>query len=377
MHILFVNPGLFNSGAPKILAWVANQLSTYPELHVTVLTYYSMPVQQCLASKVQFDCLNLPRKSWIYNNTVGIIVTVRRILEYINKKRPDVVISFGDMFSSLMLGRKRSIFSKVIVCERGDPYCTYTLWEVLRRKVLYKRADGMVFQTKGARQWYHEEKHDYSAVIPNPVIGEKTQRLKASERNNTIAFVGRYEHVVKRQDVMLSAFQQLIKRYPEHRDLKLVFYGTGIPKEVNWLKKIIAALQLNEYVKLAGSVSPIQEYIRAAKLFVMTSDHEGIPNALIEAMQLGIPCISTDCSPGGARLLIDNEKNGLLVPRGDVGAIVSAMHELLTNEDKADLLGENAQGIVDTFSEDKINMMWYDYVISFANKRNREYDAHK
>ena len=97
-------------------------------------------------------------------------------------------------------------------------------------------------------------------------------------------------------------------------------------------------------------------------MFVMTSDYEGIPNALAEAMSLGLPCISTDCSPGGAALLMENGKNGLLVPVGDSDKLAEAMREYMDDPEFAEQMGRNAINIADTFSQEKILDQWISFI---------------
>ena len=88
-----------------------------------------------------------------------------------------------------------------------------------------------------------------------------------------------------------------------------------------------------------GKKDDILNEIKDSKLFVLTSDNEGIPNALAEAMSIGLPCISTDCTPGGARLLIEDGNNGLLVKKGDSIAISNAIISLIENPALCEKLG--------------------------------------
>ena len=92
--------------------------------------------------------------------------------------------------------------------------------------------------------------------------------------------------------------------------------------------------------------------------FVLSSDFEGMPNALMEAMALGVPCISTDCKGGGARFLIKNGTNGLLTPIGDVEALQTAMEKILSDQFFADNLSHNAHKLCETHSPEKIYAEW-------------------
>ena len=118
----------------------------------------------------------------------------------------------------------------------------------------------------------------------------------------------------------LDAFALIADKYP---NLTLEFYGDGLfNKEI---QSKINAMGLTERVHLHASRKEIFNCIRTARLFVLTSDYEGMPNALMEAMALGLPCISTDCRPGGARTLIKSGKTGIIVPLRNVNALADKM----------------------------------------------------
>ena len=109
---------------------------------------------------------------------------------------------------------------------------------------------------------------------------------------------------------------------------------------------------------MPGSKNRIQEHIKDAALFVLSSDYEGIPNALIEAMAIGLPCISTDCSPGGARELINDGENGIIVDCGNSDALAKAMVSLLEDRKKAQEMGINAKKICRRADKDLVCDRW-------------------
>ena len=110
--------------------------------------------------------------------------------------------------------------------------------------------------------------------------------------------------------------------------------------------------------------SDIVDHIQNAAIGVLSSDFEGIPNALLEYMSLGIPSISTDCSPGGAAMLIKNNINGLLVDRGNATELAEAMSFMLDNVEKAEKMGIEGTKVVEDYSENRIQTQW----ISALNK---------
>ena len=155
---------------------------------------------------------------------------------------------------------------------------------------------------------------------------------------------------------MIRAFKQIADRYPEY---KLIIYGEGEKRAA--LTELICELGLENRVYLPGTEKSIFDKIKDASMFVFTSDFEGLPNALIEAMALGLPCISTKCSPGGAEELIKDGENGILVDCGDESQISAAMEALLSDKTKCEILGENAFKIRERVSVNEIVTQWENY----------------
>ena len=136
--------------------------------------------------------------------------------------------------------------------------------------------------------------------------------------------------------------------------LKLIGDGPDIEKG----KKLVENLGIKDKVLFVGQLKdPIVNMVDS-KLFVLSSDFEGIPNALTEAMAAGLPCISTDVSPGGARLLIEDGKNGIIVPCGDKDEMANAIIYILEHPRIADQMGNEAKKITHRFTEDIIYNMW-------------------
>ena len=134
-------------------------------------------------------------------------------------------------------------------------------------------------------------------------------------------------------------------------------------------KDAVKEKNLVDRVIFHGLVSNIPDAIREAKLFVLTSDFEGMPNALIEAMSVGLPCISTDCSPGGAAELIQSGKNGIIVPTGDATAIAEAIRKVLDKPIEAEKMGIEAQKIAERLKPEVIYGQWIEYIDKVMNRK--------
>ncbi len=156
---------------------------------------------------------------------------------------------------------------------------------------------------------------------------------------------------------MIEAFKKINKL---NNDINLVFYGDGPDMQI--IKDLVSKYNLDKFVIFAGKVDNIHEVVSKSKVYVLTSDYEGIPNSLIEAMSSGVPVVSTDCSPGGAKLLIKHKVNGLLVPVGDVNKIADSVMEILNNPSTAERYAKEATKISEEFSPDKIIRKWEELI---------------
>ena len=110
-----------------------------------------------------------------------------------------------------------------------------------------------------------------------------------------------------------------------------------------------------------GAKQDVLEWIKESYCFVLTSDFEGLPNSLIEAMSMGIPCISTDCSPGGARQLLGDDR-GLIVPCGDKERLAEAINMYLENKDVAMKYGEVAYKLRDEIESHTVAKEWINLI---------------
>jgi glycosyltransferase involved in cell wall biosynthesis len=351
--IMFVIHALGYGGAGKMIVYLANHFS---KIGYDVVIYveeqmgkhYEMEPGVRVYQETEFF------KNY-YTRHFRQIFQLRRRVKEIN---PDLVISFQTNQNALSVLATRGRNIPVIVSERGDPYQYHDIVAKLKTRVINK-AEGGVFQTKKAMQYYGEELQQRSVVIYNPNTVTGIERPE--KRNNEIAFVGRFDIHQKRQDLAIEAFKIVADSVP---DVKLSFYGAGKEQEI--IKKQACDLGVEDRVLFKGLVKDVPNAIKDSRLFLMTSDFEGMPNALIEAMACGLPCVSTDCSPGGASELIQSGENGIVVPCGDAKAIAAAILRLLNDQGKAEKMGAEAKKIVDKLNPAIIYGEWEKYVKSFV-----------
>lgn len=367
MIIAFLITGLDYSGGPKMQAWVANQLAK--EGHeVHFVSIYSKQMDQPVDSRIKVNFVeSVQHKSRFYRNTIGAITDVLKLDAIIKQINPDIILSFIhsiDIFYLLYsrLMNKKRIF---IISLRMDPYSQRGIIDRIRLQ-LTTLADGYVFQSDGAKNYFSTKSIKKAIIIPNPVT-KKT--LKFCEnimpfllRDNIVVVPARLDIPQKRQDVALKAFSIVVQKYPQ---MKLVFLGNGPDK--NELIKFAKQLKIEKWVEFHKTVPSAEEYIRNCKIVLFTSDHEGIPNALIEAAALGINIVTTDFKPGSARMILEDNKSGYIVARGDYCSLAEKIIFLLEHPILADQYSKVLRDIKTKYSEEVIGKKWNDFVNEVYN----------
>ena len=281
-----------------------------------------------------------------------------RFRTFCKQIKPDVVIAFmtnmGIMSSLFLIGTK----IPVIVSERNDPFVERKEASLTMR-ILGKLSSlfiaGYVFQSEGAKSYYSKSIQKRSCIILNPLNVDDLPEREPEKIDNRIVTVGRL-HPQKNHKMLIEAFAA-----SKVKDVHtLHIYGDGELRAE--LESLIYSLDMCDKIFLEGNSKQVHTDIKNAKLFVFTSDREGLPNALMEAMAIGLPCISTDCSPGGARMLIETGKNGILIPCGDLERLIREMDALCADESRLTKFGEAAKKIKEETSIDVIADAWLGFI---------------
>lgn len=348
MNIAFVLPGLGFGGAERVVCHLANRLSEQHRVFIITAAHTS-EVAYSLNDSVQVVSApsNLSTlKTWLW---------VRK--SCMNLK-PDAVLAFmteTGIFTSLFLA---GTGIPTIASERNDPAVERKEAGVLKRMLgalagLF--TSWYVFQSEGARSYYSKYIQKKSSIILNPLEVDKLPQRDPNGIDHRIVSVGRL-FPQKNQEMLIRAFAA--SKASEKHTLHIYGEGKLRPK----LEALIAELSMSDKVFLEGNSRHVHEDIKNAKLFAFTSDYEGLPNALMEAMAIGVPCVSTDCSPGGARMLINHGENGILVPCGDVAALTAVFDELLENEEMLEKFSVNGQKLKESVCVENIAKRWVECI---------------
>ncbi len=272
----------------------------------------------------------------------------------------DVAIGMGIYANLCACLLKKIIRTKIIISERNSPaHDLLSIKTKLLRFILYRFADGYVFQTKEAKEYYSQNIQRKSVVIHNPIKPDLP--YKSNVNNKEIIAVGRLNKQ-KNYPFLIKSFAIFHKN---HRDYILKIYGKG--NELTLLQKLSKDLHIEDSVIFEGFCSNVHEAIKDSQLFVMSSDFEGMPNSLMEAMAMGFPVISTDCPCGGPRELIVDKENGILLKTTSENELANKITQLIENRELANKLSIKAKEIRNTHSVKKIVSLWFDFINRVCN----------
>ncbi len=362
LKILFCIGSLEKGGAERVISNLANSFVENNEIYIVTTI-----------NKVQYEINKNVKLYSIEDNStdskVSKIKKTKKLYKIIKEINPNVIVSFLREPTFRILILRKIINIPIIVSVRNDPKVEYKdIKNKLLMRLLYPLADGFVFQTEEAKAFFSKKIQKRSTIIPNPIKREFIERqLYEGKREKTIVTVGRLEEQ-KNQELLIDAFYDINK---EIDDYKLIIYGEGSLR--NKLEEKIKIYKMLDKIYLPGIVDNVPEKIEKAKLFVLSSNFEGMPNALMEAMALGLPCISTDCPCGGPKYLINNNVNGYLVNVNDKDDLARTIKTvLMKKENELDGISKNAKERTNELTEEKINAIWYIYISKIANKYLKE-----
>lgn len=354
MHILFVLPGMGFGGAERVVANLANELAKTNTVTI-VLASGVCEIAYKLDENIKLEIMP------VSGNAVKTWGVFRRFCKC---QRPDIVIAFmadtGVMASMFLVGTS----IPVITSERNDPARKRSDLSIIVKllgKIAPAFTAGYVFQSEGAKSYYPKHVQKKSCIILNPLDIEKLPTREKDKVDNRIVSAGRL-HPQKNHKMLIRAFAKS-KAKDTHT---LHIYGEGVLRAE--LEALISNLGMADKVFLEGNSKQVQEDMKNAKLFVFTSDYEGLPNALMEAMAIGIPCISTDCSPGGARMLINDGENGVLIPCGDEERLVAELDALCDDTERLKSFGEQAVKLRDRTNIETISEEWMEFINEIVKK---------
>lgn len=301
---------------------------------------------------------------------IQFYLRVKFLWDFLKKEKPDILIPFARR--ALYRGLMAAYFIKipVLISIRTDPVGHYEeLSDKIQIPILFPRADGCVFQTEGAKEFFAPRLQNNSRIILNPINPKYIGVPEPASRTKTVVQSGRLVDF-KNQPMLLQAFIEVHKKHPDY-DLK-IYGGDSLDGTKEILERIIEENCAGEYIHLMGASDSLEQDMADAALFAFSSDWEGLPNALMEAMALGLPIVATDCPCGGPRTIMTNEEDGLLIPIKDAKAMENGINRLIEDPALAGRLGRNARKIAERANDAAIYEQWRDYVEELCGKYQRK-----
>lgn len=341
--VIFVSNALSGGGSERVLCLLANEFASRG-YHVGVLSFRSKKGEYPLDKSVLKEYPPFDR------GPLKKAFRVRWIRDRVSKNPEATVISFEHFVNLQTLMACAGLRNRVVVSERNDPARVGNgFFRGRVRGILYRKAHLLVCQTDDAAAYFSDDIN--KTVILNPVKSDLPLPVDGPRRKTIVTFC-RLEPQ-KNLQMLVEAFAIFHRTHPGY---KLEIYGDGTEK--SRLLGLIHALSLESHVDIRPATHSIHSKVRDCTMYVSSSDYEGLSNSMIEAMALGLPTICTDCPCGGARMVIDHERNGLLTPVGDTQALAQAMCQVADDADLATQLGRNAEEIHQRLSTQVIVDQW-------------------
>lgn len=368
MRILFNTMGLGKGGAERVINLLSNAFINNND--VAIITNINSKVEYEFNKNIEI--ISLVKNDGIILRkfrrfSINMILKLKKII--LNYK-PDIIISFlpEPSFRILFLKKycKKIKDIPVIVSVRNDPNTEYSnkIYNLVMRK-LYSLANQLVLQTNDSKQYFKKSINYDGVVIPNPVSDAFLTIKYDGDREKKIVAVGRLEPQ-KNYKNMIDAFETVNKK---HGDYIFEIYGDGYLKDK--LQEYIDEKELHNKIILKGKTDDVKKSIYKATAFVMSSDYEGMPNSLLEAACLGIPCVSTDCPCGGPREILDNGKGGKLVSVGDSLSLANSICSIIENKKQAEKIGEHSYNRRFIYKKENITKQWFNLISSLVKGEDK------
>lgn len=355
--LMFYINNLEYGGAERVIANLANRFSA-TGCEVVFVTTYRAQREYPLSGEIRRVVLSQGENIGRIRRN---ILLISRLRSAIKAEKPDVLVSFmGEPNMRAIVAALGVSGVKKVISVRNDPYREYpgTATRLLA-KLLYRFADGTVFQTEDARGFFPRGIQKKSRIIFNQVADTFFDAAGTEAECRDVIAVGRLAKQ-KNFEMLIRAFGKICHQTQEN----LVIYGEGPEREP--LEALIRELSLEERVFLPGATDQVIEKLQAARLFVLSSDYEGMPNALMEAMAVGKVCISTDCPCGGPRMLTEGI-SGLLYPVGDEEQLrEKLLWALSLGEQERKKISSRIRTKAECFRSDRVFGQWEEYLQAVA-----------
>lgn len=354
--ICLVIPSLESGGMERVMSELSHYFcsKSYYEVHLVLYgktrkIFYKVP-SNLIVHRPEF-IFNDSRRLW---NTIKTIWFLRKKIKEI---APYTILSFGEMWNSLLILSTLGLKYPIFVSDRSQPDKSFGWFQDKLRILLYPKSRGIICQTKTAKDINKKKiKNSKIHVIGNPI---RAIEVANDHKENIILSVGRLIDS-KHHDELIEIFAEI-----NPPDWKLVIVGDDSLKHNNKLKleALIQRFGMKDRIVLTGARKDVDSFYKTAKIFAFTSSSEGFPNVIGEAMSAGLPIVSYDCV-AGPRDLINHGINGFLVEVGDKSKFKYYLKQLIGDSLLRLELGSNGKEIIKQYSLDGIGKKFENIIVN-------------
>jgi len=342
MNIVFVLASLGSGGAERVVSLLANKMAERG---------YQVEIICLKFNDVYYQTDSRVKVTLAMQQTKNRLTEVFWLRKYLKQQKPDVVIPFTEGVYCFTILSLLGTGTPIIASERLDPAAMSSTRKVLKR-LLLPFAEWLVVQTQSIKDYFPKSIQKKTSIIYNPVNEESLSPTLPSRegRLNRIISVGRL-YPQKNQEMMIRAFAKVADEFP---DWQLVIFGEG-PLRAE-LEFLVSSFKLQNRVFLPGRTDRVIEELRKSKIFCMSSDYEGMSNAMIEAICVGLPIISTNVS--GTEELIRDGENGFIVEIGGEERFTNCISQLISSPSLQDNMSVKNIQLAKIFNIDHIVDEW-------------------
>ncbi len=362
-HIAFYIGSLHKGGAERVFVNLA-EFFLKEGYRVTMVTQYQYPEEEeyALPKEVKRVLSELAPKEIHNSRVVNFLKRVNKLHKIWKNEKPDLVLSCIGKNNFMTIVTTMGTKTKPVVSVVGEAKEEYPnrLMRMLA-DFLFPFAAGVILQTERSKNFFCRRIQKTAVILPNSLNPDFIKPRYMGEREKRIVTVGRLD-ANKNHEMMIRAFAAMKEKYPEYT---LTIYGEGELR--GYLENLTRELGVLEAVFLPGVIPDVAAQIERASLFVLASYSEGVSNALIEALALGLPVIATDVPSGGTVELMADGVNGLVIPTGDRQALEQAMDRILGDAAYADRLGGEAAKLQERLAPERVNRLWQEYFERIMN----------
>ena len=340
--------GLSHAGAERVAASWANYLVSQGN-RVSVVVYACSADPYELDARIHIVPLADTSEQYFALSKKEQLIRIRKT---VRQEAPDILISFLPKMQISMMLATIGLRLKRIETVRNNPWIdTDVSGKRFLWNLCFRRSDRIIVQTPEQAQYFSKNMQKKCVVISNPVAPHFSEKQKIYESAPAKRFIAVARiNTQKNYPMMVRGFAQAAKQDPS---CILDIYGAGSPEKVEELQNLITELGMENQIHLCGWRKNIHEFITSYDAFLMSSNYEGMPNALAEAMAAGLVCLSTDCRTG-PKDMIDHGKNGFLAKTGDVSSFTEGIGMILKmDQQQCASMGKAArEKILDMCSEE-------------------------